>query len=134
MTPLRRKGPEPEIAAEREAFRRVVLELDAAQRTLLSAVPTSRDPGAPLRPSIQEFLAGLDRAEASMPGWRSDRTELLWTRCSQALMLARIHAERMRDDPATERLGFEPLNARLGDVVSPLEEFADVAEEIRRLR
>jgi len=134
VTPLRRKPPEPEAAAARDAFRRVVLELDAAQRILLGAVPTSRDSGAPLMPAIEEFLAGLSRAEASMPGWRSDRTELLWTRCSQALMLARIHAERMRDDPASERLGFEPLNARLGDVVSPLEEFADVAEEIRRLR
>ena len=132
MTPLR-KSHDPDSAAVREAFRRVVFELDAAQRTLLSAVPTSRDAGAPLQPAIEEFLAGLGRAEASMPGWRTDRTELLWTRCTQALMLARIHAERMRDDPASKRLGFEPLNARLGDVVSPLEEFADVAEEIRRL-
>lgn len=134
MTPLRRKPPEPETAATREAFRRVVLELDAAQRTLLSAVPTSRDSGAPLKPAIEEFLAGLTRAEGSMSAWRTERTEPFWSRCSQALMMARIHAERMREDPASERLGFEPLNARLGDIVSPLEEFADAAEEIRRLR
>ncbi|MEX2554649.1 MAG: hypothetical protein WEB06_03350 [Actinomycetota bacterium] len=127
MTPLRRKSP------EREAFRRVVSELDAAQRVLLSAIPTSRDPGSPLKPAIEEFLAGLGRAEASMAAWRNDRTEPIWTRCTQALMMARIHAERMRDDPASARLGFEPLNARLGDIVSPLEEFADAAEEIRRL-
>jgi hypothetical protein len=133
VTPLRRKSPEPETAAIRETFRRVVSELDAAQRVLLSAIPTSRDPGSPLKPAIEEFLAGLGRAEASMPGWRTERTDAHWDRCSQALILARAHAERMRDDPATERLGFEPLNARLGDIVSPLEEFADAAEEIRRL-
>jgi hypothetical protein len=133
VTPLRRKPPEPETAATREAFRRVVLELDAAQRVLLSAVPTSRDSGAPLKPAIEEFLAGLARAEGSMAGWRTERTDPFWSRCSQALMMARIHAERMREDPASDRLGFEPLNARLGDIVSPLEEFADAAEEIRRL-
>ena len=134
MTPLRRKPSDPEDAAARDAFRRVVAELDAAQRILLSAVPTSRDAGSPLKQALEDFLAGLTRAEASMSAWRTDRTEVLWDRCAGALIQARAHAERMRDDPASERLGFEPLNARLGDVVSPLEEFADVAEEVRRLR
>ncbi|MGH2795179.1 MAG: hypothetical protein ACRDKG_12845 [Actinomycetota bacterium] len=134
MSPFRRKAPDPETAAVREAFRRVTAELDAAQRVLLAAIPTSRDAGTPLAEAIDGFLAGLSRAESSMAAWRNERTEGAWERCAGALVEARTEAQRLREDPNAAALGFEPLNARLGDVVSPLEEFADVAPEIRRLR
>lgn len=134
MSPLRRKPSDPETTAARDAFRRVTMELDAAQRTLLAAVPTSRDAGLPLTEAIDGFLAGLTRAEAAMSEWRTAKTELLWRRCAEALVEARSQAQRLRDDPAAERLTFEPLNARLGDLVTPLEEFAEVAGEIRRFR
>lgn len=134
MSPFRRKAHDPEIAAVREAFRRVTAELDAAQRVLLAAIPTSRDPGTPLAGAIDGFLAGLGRAESAMGAWRNERTDGAWGRCATALVEARIEAQRLREDPNAASLGFEPLNARLGDVVSPLEEFADVAPQIRRLK
>lgn len=133
MALFRRKPANPEAVAAREAFRRVAAELDAAQRTLLSAVPTARDSGTPLATALDGFLAGLDRAATTMPGWRTPRTEVLWIRCSAALERSHVEAERMRSDPTTDSLGFEALNARLGDLVSPLEEFADVASDIRRV-
>lgn len=134
MNPFRRKKSDPELDAALEAFRRVTAELDAAQRVLLAAIPTSRDTGTPLPDAIDGFLAGLARAEAAMPGWRNTRTEALWQRCATALVEAHSEARRLRDEPNASSLGFEPLNARLGDLVSPLEEFADVAPELRRLR
>ena len=134
MNPFRRKNADPELDAVREAFRRVTAELDAAQRVLLAAIPTSRDTGTPLAEAIDGFLAGLARAEAAMTGWRVDATEGIWKRCAAALAKARAEARRLKDDPLRGSLGFEPLNARLADVVSPLSEFADVAWELRRIR
>ena len=134
MNPFRRKKADPELDAALEAFRRVTAELDAAQRVLLAAIPTSRDTGTPLVEAIDGFLAGLARAETAMDGWRAARTEQLWQRCATALVEAHAEARRLRDDPNSAKLPFEPLNARLGDVIAPLAEFADVAPEIRRLR
>jgi hypothetical protein len=134
VSPFRRRKTDPELDAARDAFRRVVVELDAAQRVLLGAIATSRDVGAPLEEALEGFLAGISRAEQAMPGWRSPRTERLWKRGADALVESRSEAQRLRDDPAAATLAFEPLNMRLGDIVSPLEEFADIAPEIRRLK
>lgn len=128
---FRRKSSDPETVAAREAFRRVAAELDAAQRTLLASVPTARDPGGPLADALDGFLAGIARVEALMPSWRMPKTESLWQRCSEALTAARTEAQSLKQ---SQTLDFEALNARLGDVISPLEEFADAAGEIRRLR
>lgn len=134
MNPFRRRPNDPELDAARDAFRRVAGGLDAAQRALLGTIATSRDQGTPLEEALDGFLAGLSHAEQAMPGWRNARTEALWRRCAEALVEARTEAQRLRDDPSARTLAFEPLNMRLGDIVSPLEEFADVAAELRRLR
>ena len=83
--------------------------------------------------ALNDFLAGLARADALMPSWRTSKTELTWLRCAEALSESRAEAERLRDK-AEPTLGFEELNARLGEVISPLEELADAAREIRQLR
>jgi hypothetical protein len=129
---FRRRPADPEAARAREAFRAVAATLDAAQRSLLAAVPTARSAGRPLGEALEEFLAGLARAEEGMPAWRTLRTEGLWRRCAEALVEARAEAERLRREAGP--LGYEALAGRLGEVVAPLEEFAEVAREIRRLR
>ncbi len=111
----------------------MVAELDAAQRALLASVPTSRDEGVPLREALDDFLGGLERADALMSAWRTGKTETIWLRCADAIGQSRAEAERLRDE-AEATLGFETLNARLGDVIAPLEELADAAPEIRQLR
>lgn len=131
MRLFRRRAPDPERAAAREAFRRVAAELDAAQRALLGAVPTSRDPGVPLAEALGAFEAGLARVEALMPGWRRPATEDLWRRCASALEAAGAATERLRSEPGV--LGFEALNARVGDVLSLLEEFVEAARDLRRV-
>lgn len=104
--------------------------LDAAQRALLAAIPTARDPGVPLAQAIAAFEEGLREAETLMPPWRTPGTQASHDRCAQALVQARREAERLRLEPG--RLEFEALNARIGDVLHPLEVFADAERALRR--
>ena len=129
MTLFRRRREGASLTAAREAFRKVAAELDAAQRALLSAVPTSRNTGAPLPEAIAGFLEGLDRMEAAMPAWRIPQTEESWKKCFAVLAEARVAAERLGNDGT--KLEFEPLNARLGEIIAPLEEFAYAALSLR---
>ena len=132
MALFRRTPADAELTRIKEAFRRVASELDVAQRALLAAVPTARHPGDPLPNALDAFLTGLTHAENQMVGWRTPRTEDLWLRCSAALTEARAEVLRLRSEPGD--LGFEALNARLGDIIAVLEEFADAAAAIRRVR
>ena len=129
MALFRRKAADRELTAAREAFRRCASELDSAQRALLAAVPTSRDDGIPIDEAINSFLQGLDRLETLMPGWRIVQTEDAWKDCFRVLAEARAQALRIRENPPD---GFEALNARLGDVIAPLEEFAYAALSLRQ--
>lgn len=131
MALFRRRPSDPALDAARDAFRRVAAELDATQRALLAAVPTSRDPGTPLGEALDAFGAGLARVDALMPGWRHPSTEAAWDRCAEAVLQARRQADAVRVEGGA--LDFETLNARLGDVIAPLEEFADAGDELRRL-
>jgi len=131
VTPFRRRATDPALVEARAAFRRVTSLLDSAQRALLAAVPTSRDQGVPLGQALGAFLSGLAETDVAMQAWRTLAVEPLWERCHTALAQARAAAERLAGDAARTPLGFEALNARLGDVLSPLEEFADVAAALR---
>lgn len=112
------------------AFLEVAEALDAAQRALLGAVPTSRHPGIPLGEAIASFRRRLAEAEARMPAWRRDATADVHDRCAAALDAARAEAETLAGEPGP--LGFERLNARIGDVLHPLEEFAEAERALRR--
>lgn len=104
--------------------------LDSAQRALLAAIPTARDPGVPLAGAIAAFEDGLRQTEALMPAWRTPATATHYDRCARAIVEARGQAERLRLEPG--RLEFEVLNARVGDVLHPLEVFADAERVLRR--
>ena len=126
---LFRRRNDPKLAVARDAFRLCAAELNSAQRALLAAVPTSRDEGIPLAEAIDGFLAGLDRIEAKMPGWRIEQTEDAWKDCFGVLAAARAEALRVKENPPN---GFEALNARLADVIAPFEQFAYAALSLRR--
>ena len=126
---FRRRAADKQLAPARAAFRLCASELDSAQRALLAAVPTSRDKGIPLDEAIDGFLAGLDRLEVAMPGWRIEQTEEDWKDCFRVLAESRAAALRVKEEPPS---GFEALNARLGDVIAPLEQFAYAALSLRR--
>ena len=114
----------------RKGFGRVASLVDHAQRSLIAAVPTSRDPGIPLSDAIAHFLAGLNDAEAAMQTWKDDSVAHEWTKCSDALAEARAAAGRLKN--LNIELTFEQLNAQIGDVLYPLEAFVDAESRLRR--
>ena len=123
----RRKDADDPI---RKGFGRVASSVDHAQRSLIAAVPTSRDPGIPLGDAIAHFLAGLNDAEAAMQTWKDDSVAHEWTKCSDALGAARAAAEKLKN--LNIELTFEQLNAQIGDVLYPLEAFVDAESRLRR--
>ena len=128
--PWFRKHPaDPENERIVSAFRASANRVDAAQRALLSAIPTSRDPGRPLEEAIDEFLEHLAGAEPALAAWHTEPLMHEWTSCSEAITAARGEAAQLRSGPS---LGFEALNARVGEVIAPLEAFADAAGRVRR--
>jgi hypothetical protein len=126
---FRRRSQDPERAAARAAFGPLAERLEATQRALLAAVPTARDPGVPLAAAIESFERGLDEVESMMPAWQTAGNDERWHACAQALELARRQTQALRRDGPD--LDFEALNARVGDVLEPLEVFADVERELR---
>ena len=112
-----------------DAFDHLAERLDVAQRSLLAAIPRSRDPGIPLADALALFETGLDEVEELMPAWRGAAQPERFERCVTALAGARAEAERLRLD--ARPLEFEALNARVGDVLHPLEEFAQAEREMR---
>jgi len=131
MPLFRRRPPDPALEERRARFGRVASEIDLAQRALLAAIPTSRDAGVPLAQALAEFGARLEAAGSALQDWPAGIRDERWGRCTEALARARGEAERLRLEPGS--LGFEPLNERIGDVLHPLETFADVERELRRL-
>ena len=122
---FRRATSDPTLAA----FRAVVTHVDAAQRALISAVPTSRDPGVPIDGAVDESLRHLRTARSAMDGWKSDGTAHEWTKCMEAIDRTESAARAL---PDAGPLGFEALNARIGEVLAPLEAFADASIVLRR--
>jgi hypothetical protein len=109
------------------AFLEAAAHLDAAQRALLSAIPTSRHAGAPLAEALARFSACLTETEAAIERWKDEPSKAA---CRRAVHASRAEAERLRLHPGA--LEFEALNARVGDVLHHLEVFADVERALRR--
>ena len=129
MSLFRRRAPNPEHTRALAAFRVAVTHVDAAQRALLAAIPTARDPGIPLHRALADMRMHLDAADAAMPAWRNDRTAHEWTNCTQAIAQARERAGRLERHPG---LDFEALTEQVGRVIGPLDQFVEAARALRR--
>ena len=114
----------------RKSFGTVASLVDHAQRSLLAAIPTSRDTGDPLEEALDAFLQGLAAVDTAMPAWENDSVAHEWTKCSKAIDEARAAAQRLKD--LEVELTFEQLNAQIGDVLYPLEAFIDAENSLRR--
>ena len=101
-----------------------------AQRTLLDAIPTSRHPGVPLQEALVTFISALEAAGRAMPAWHDETTRHEWTMCSEGIADARAQAHDLQRRNAD--LTFEQLNTVIGDVLYPLEVFADAERDLRR--
>lgn len=125
---FRRKAPNPTL----EAFLRMAEKLDQAQRGLLGAIPTSRDPGVPTLAALDAFDRHLIEATELMPAWHADDTRSMHARCTEAIEHAQRESALLRAQAGT--LSFETLNVRVGDILHPLEEFADTERALRKRR
>jgi hypothetical protein len=124
----RRSDPLPD--STRRAFAIAAGLVDEAQRALIAAVPTSRNPGVPLAGALDAFIEALSALDDAMPAWRHERVAHEWTKCAEGIREARAQAVALQHIDA--ELTFEQLNARVGDVLYPLEAFADAERDFRR--
>jgi hypothetical protein len=110
-------------------FREVVEHIEHGKAALVSAVPTARSEGTPLAEALHEFEEALRAAREKMHAWRRPDTDDSWRACSAALDEAARRAERLRLEAPP--LDYEGLVMMLGDLMAPLEAFADAARRLR---
>jgi hypothetical protein len=127
---FRKRASDPLPDSTRRAFVIAAGLVDEAQRALIAAVPTPRNPGVPLPDALDEFIAALDRLEDAMAPWRDERVAHEWTKCVEGIREARAQAVALQRIDVD--LTFEQLNARVGDLLYPLEAFADAERDFRR--
>jgi putative heme degradation protein len=118
--------PEP----TRRAFAVAAGLVNEAQRALIAAVPTSRNSGVPLSNALVAFIAALGALDEAMAAWRDERVAHEWTKCAEGIREARSQAIALQSIDV--ELTFEQLNTRVGDVLYPLEAFADAERDLRR--
>ena len=130
---LRRRRLPEHLEASFAAFRSLVPTLERAKEALTESVPGTRLPGRPLAETLSEYEEGLRIVRAGMDAWRAPDVEDVWRRAALGLDEARSLAERLRVE-APEPEGFEGLIGLIGDLLAPLEPFAEAAERFRSLR
>jgi hypothetical protein len=123
---FRRKPIDPQRAALLRAFEPVGEAIEAAQQALLRAVPTFRDDGEPLGFALASFSSNLDLAERALENLPDGRAVIL---CQTAMKAARSEAAKLR--LGHDSLVFEALNARVADILFPLEQIADLERDLR---
>ena len=121
----------PEVLVASKAFDTTVAFVEEARRRLVAAAPVGRSAGAPLAGALAGFEEGLRAAAATMDSWRTDELEDVWAACSEALDESLRLAEALRLGQVPE--GYEQLYGTLGDLMDPLQAFANAFERFREL-
>jgi hypothetical protein len=113
----------------RRAFSEAVDRIEHGKAALVSAVPTPRAEGTSLAEALNAFETALRKARQEMRGWRTPETEESWQACSSALTESADRAERLRLEAPS--LDYEGLVMTLGDLIAPLEAFAEAERRLR---
>lgn len=127
MFSRRRRSSDPDREAILSGFLPIGDHVEAAQKALLLAIPTFRSDGIPIGLALAEFMSRLDEATSALVTWAAP--ESLIERCREAIESAQGEARKLRLDKGD--LAFESLNARVGDILYPLESIADLEVELR---
>jgi hypothetical protein len=107
-----------------ESFEAVLNVVEAAKRELMTAVPSPRGvPARPLAEALLVFEEGLRSAGQAMTHWNLPGNEAVRSSCAAAIDDALGRAERLRLEAPV--LDYEGLVAVLGDLIAPLDAFAD---------
>lgn len=128
----RRREPMPDDVLPRwQAFLDCAQVIEGGRRTLLGTMPVGRVEPTPVGLGVDAMAAALDDAEAWMDDWRVEPLEDDWQDCVQAMQEAREHLDEVRAVAAdTDEL--EELQEAVGEVIEPLDAFADAERSWRR--
>ncbi len=125
----------PELPADRHAAWWAFLDcaevIEGGRRLLLGTLPTGRVEPAPIGVGLDALGRALDDAEAWMPRWRVEGLEPDWDDCAAAIAESRGAFDEVREVAASTG-ELEELLEAVGDVVAPLDAFADAEREWRR--
>jgi len=127
-----RRAADPAVAAAWERFGELARALDEGSRALLATVPTARRPGAPLDACVAGFLAGVEAARQTLPGWALPELAGAQAATAAALDAAARRARGLA--AAAAGLEFEHRNAAVGEVLDELAPVQDAEAALRRLR
>ena len=113
----------------RQAFLDVVDVLERGKSALVAAVPKGRAEPVPMGEALHAFEESLRLAATMMPAWRRAENEERWIACQRAVKESARMAEALRLE--APRLDFESMVFVIGDLMHPLEVFADAERELR---
>lgn len=114
-----------------QAFLDCAQVIEGGRRTLLGTMPVGRVEPTPVGLGVDAMAAALDDAEGWMDAWRVAPLEDAWQDCATAIDEARESLGEVRQVAAdTDEL--EELQEAVGEVVEPLDAFADAERTWRR--
>lgn len=128
----RRREPLPEEHLPAwQAFLDCAAVIEGGRRTLLGTLPVGRVEHTPIGLGVDAMAAALEDAEGWMDGWRVDGLEDEWQDCLDAMHEARGNLDEVRS-VAAETDELEELQEAIGEVIAPLDAFADAEQSWRR--
>ena len=114
-----------------QAFLDCAQVIEGGRRTLLGTLPVGRVEHTPIGLGVDAMAAALDDATQWMDAWRVPQLEDDWQDCAAAMREARDNLEEVRSVAATTD-ELEELQESVGEVVEPLDAFADAERTWRR--
>lgn len=128
----RRPELPPEHHAKWWTFLDCAQAIEAGRRVLLGTLPTGRVEPAPVAVGVDALASSLEDVRGWMPAWRLPEIEADWTDCVAAVDEAHGNLDEvLAVAAATSEL--EELLEAVGDVVAPLDAFADAERAWRRV-
>jgi hypothetical protein len=127
-----RRPVPPDAPQVRRMFEAALERVEAAKGALVASVPTARVEGRPLAEAVLTFEAELRSAQGAMEEWRRSEHEDLWRACRDGIEEALRRAERARLEAPP--LDFEALVDLIGEMMAPLDPFADAERRLGRPR
>ncbi len=128
----RRRDPLPDdLLPAWQAFLDCAAVIEGGRRTLLGTMPVGRVEPTPVGLGVDAMGAALEDAEGWMDGWRIDPLLEDWQDCHEAMDEARSNLDAVRA-VAAETDELEELQEAVGEVIAPLDAFADAEQTWRR--
>lgn len=125
----------PELPADHQdawwSFLDCAQAIEAGRRVLLGTLPTGRVEPAPVAVGVDALSRSLEDVRAWMPAWRLPEVEPEWDDCARAVDEAGTQLATLRQ-VAAETAELEELLEAVGDVMAPLDAFADAERAWRR--